>query len=117
MVALTNYQITLIALMVACYLAICVRMALRMRRAGRNFWLWLAVTICFTGIPAVLVYFHDRMKQLQSPPRRRSRPAASNATSRCRHCGRRYRGDEVDDLDGVATCPNCHLPLDEVGIG
>ena len=47
-------------------------MALRMAKTGRSFWLWLAITIPLTGVPAFVVLLRDHMRaraRLSEPQR------------------------------------------------
>jgi len=84
-----------------------------MARTGRNFWLWLVISVFLTSIPATIVLMYDQMRRLS--PRRVARGGA--APIRCTHCGGVIEPAEADEPDGVALCPHCHLPIDEATVG
>ena len=106
MIAMTDYQWVFVGLMIACYLAICFRTAMRMARTGRNLWKWLAITVLLTSIPATVVLLRDQVRR--GPLRR------GGVGARCPECGMRL--DEMPPYthdDGTDRCPHCHAAVHE----
>jgi len=93
--------------------------ALIMRRHGRRWWVWFAVSLFLTTIPAAVCSYVDYFREL-----RRQRQAGGGAPDRepprrCRHCGA-VLPDEQDAPGapsreprpaGQATCPNCGMAI------
>jgi len=122
MIALTDVQWVMVALLIACYLAICVRTALRMAHTGRSFWKWLSITVFLTSIPATVVLMREQMRHARAA--RRARPRRHEGPDepepdllRCRHCGKLVRPADLDHTGGLAACPFCRLPVDDAEIG
>ena len=121
MIAMTEFQWLMIALMIAAYFIVCVRMTLRMARIGRSPWLWFFITFFLTGIPAMIVLFrHDvsASKARRAAAERQQTPAGGSGegagappAGRCPHC-RRVIAAGADELEPVATCPHCNLPIE-----
>jgi hypothetical protein len=114
MLALTAFQWTMLALMVACYLVICARMARHMAATGRGFWKWLLITICCTGVPGIIVLSRHGHLRRSAGADADEQPAAGR---RCPHCGRLIVTPEPEELSGIETCPHCGLPIDEAKLG
>ncbi len=126
MLALSNYQWTILLVMAVCYLFLCVRTALRMKDTGRSFLLWLVVTVCLTSIPATIVLMIDQYRgrfgpwreeddETDEPDDDAAERRPPKGTRRCPHCGSRFRTEDVDTVGGVPTCPSCGLTLDQAG--
>jgi hypothetical protein len=135
MLSFTTHQWVLVVLLVACYLAICVRTAMRMARTGRSFWKWLVISVLLTSLPASLVLVREQVAAIRAPRRsaRAGRPAPppepadtppdqapideepskEDKLIRCAQCGKRIRPADVDRTGGLPACPSCHLPIDE----
>jgi len=114
MAGLTATRWAWIGLLILCYLALCVRTAMRMARTGRNFWLWLAISVFFTSIPGTFVLMQDQIRGMSKAPSRRAARRGPDAERiRCDQCGQPLRPADVDHSGGLATCPHCGLPLDE----
>ena len=114
MIARSLHHWAWVALLVACYLAICARTAFRLARTGRNFWLWLVISVFLTSIPGTFVLMRDQVRG--APRRRRPRRAGGRPEGgqvRCGRCGKPMRPADVDRSGGVAVCPHCGLPVDE----
>jgi len=118
MVALSSYQWTMVAVMGACYVAICFRTAFRMARSGRSLWKWLAITVFCTSIPAVVVLMREHVRSVRGTrPGAAGREPPAGRTVTCPHCGKPVRPRDLDVADGVTKCPHCGLVLDEATYG
>jgi hypothetical protein len=114
MIARSAYHWVWVALLIACYLAICARTAFRMAKSGRSFWLWLVLSVFLTSIPGTFILMRDQIRNL--PPRRRGPRGGERAEAgqvRCSRCGRLFGPEDVDRSGGAAVCPHCGLPVDE----
>ena len=115
MISMTSQQWTWVGVLLLCYLAACLHTAFRMAKTGRNFWLWLAVSVFLTSIPATLMLIYDQYRRSFpkiAPKPDRPRRGRGPSTKPCRHCGHSIAPGEVDRIGGVSECPNCHLPID-----
>ncbi len=117
MIARSLYHWAWAALLVVCYLGICARTAFRMAKAGRNFWLWLVISVFLTSIPGTFVLMREQIRSTpqRRRPRRASRPPEGGQV-RCGRCGKPMRAADVDRSGGVAVCPHCGLPVDETDL-
>lgn len=119
MIALGPYQWTLLVLLGACYLAICLRTAMRMAHTGRNLCKWFIISVFCTSIPAAAVLLREQMRGLRRRPdgRRPAREPPDGPLVRCQQCGKRIRRADLDTIDGIVKCPYCGLPIDEANYG
>lgn len=104
----------LIAAMIAVYLIMSVRVALRMGASGRSFWKWLLITVFCTGVPAMIVLGRGRRPRRQGVAAGggNRRGAGDGPPLRCPHCNRPVARDEIDSTSGVGVCPHCGMPMD-----
>lgn len=108
----------LVALLLAVHLATAVRVAAAAGRLGRSPVRWLAISFCFSVIPAMIVFYLDvKRRQRERLAEREATEAAppSGGIARCPNCQAII--DPVD-LAGVPlkTCPRCHLPIEKVNL-
>jgi hypothetical protein len=98
------------AILAGVYLALAAHTAWSMRRAGRRFWLWLAISVLATPAPATIVAFYDYFRSLAAQHRAGSthRPGPG----RCLHCGGLLEGN-TRRVAGREICNNCNLAVDE----
>jgi hypothetical protein len=108
----------LVALLVTVHLATAMRVALAARRLGRGPTRWLAIAICFSAIPAMIVFYRDVKR------RQRERMAQGPATAatlhpsdiaRCPNCRAIINPAELSGTS-IKTCPRCHLPIEKVNL-
>lgn len=103
-----------LAALIVLYPLTCIRVALAMRRSGRNAVLWFFLTLCLTAIPAMVVLWLDSYKALnakrtgggKSRPRNQAAAQRPSAVGQCPHCG-----CLLDDQAIGAKCPNCGKKL------
>ena len=121
MIADVPIRWVLIGMLVLFHVLACVRMARRMGQTGRSVPTWFLITFFFTGVPAMIVLYRDPARRAGPRSRRpRDQPSAPyvdldhKPPIRCRHCRQLVPPEAVDDVDGLAACPFCGLPLDEV---
>jgi len=117
MAALSTQQTVIIGLLIVCYLAVCLRTALRMARTGRSLWLWLLITVFLTSIPATVVLMREQFRAVGRGRRGPADEPRHERPFRCRHCRKLVRPADVDHSSGVAACPHCGLALDEAETG
>lgn len=121
--ALTQTQWTLVILLAVVWVISSLRIALHARKIGRNPWLWFFITLCFTALPALIVfniaYFLSRRRDPldRQPSARRAGPPQGAPPEgppvRCPHCGKLIMPAELADEPPPRRCPRCRLPLDE----
>ena len=97
--------------LIAAYVLLCVRVALRMKRIGRSPVAWFFITMLLTALPAAIVLLRHHKRQALQQPARESRPASLEGPLRCPHCGR-VIVELVEAPGGIATCPQCGLPVE-----
>jgi DNA-directed RNA polymerase subunit RPC12/RpoP len=119
MLAFSDTQWALILAMVASYLVLCIRTAWAMRRSGRSFWLWLAISFFTTSILATMVLFRDQRRGYcpaslaDRDEEEPDRPGgAGDETITCGKCGRKMRPDELRRISGKPKCPHCGRKID-----
>jgi len=127
MLALTNTGWATLAAMAAIYLVLCTRTAWAMKRTGRSFLMWLAITIFTTSIPATMVMFRDQRRgycpadledddeyddQLDAG-RPRDADAHDKEMVTCPKCGRTMRRAQLRRLSGKPKCPHCGSKFDK----
>ena len=124
MLALAPVQWFLIAALAMLYVITCIRVAVQMRRIGKNPAVWFFVTFFFTAIPASVVFLWRNfvwLRRRQGPADRRLHGEEDRdddrATLRCPRCRRRISLVEVQSAGGVKTCPRCGSLLDEELLG
>ena len=103
MAAMSNFQWVLMALLGVLYVVLCVRVAIRVGKAGHSAVMWFFITLIFTAIPAYLLVLRRWM-------RRAGAEANQSSPRRCRHCGG-LLVDPPSDGQG-AVCPHCGMSLD-----
>ena len=108
----------LVALLLAVHLATATRVAMAAGRLGRSPIRWLAITICLSAIPAMIVFYLDVKR------RQRERLAEGNASAalppaggiaRCPNCQAIIDPAELAHTP-LKTCPRCHLPIEKVNL-
>jgi DNA-directed RNA polymerase subunit RPC12/RpoP len=106
----------LIAGLIVAHLLLSVRVALRMRTTGRNFWKWLVITAFCTGVPSGIVLSRDRRRRKQARVQGGGKDNrhldTQGETFRCPHCNRPVAREDLDAAKGLAVCPHCGLPID-----
>ena len=120
MLAFTNTEWVVIIAMAGFYLVLCVRTAWAMRRSGRSFLMWLAITICTTSIPATMVMFRDQRRgycpadledededDYEPAPQAGSDGSGDDDMVTCAKCGRTMRRSQLRRLSGKPKCPHC----------
>lgn len=123
MLAFNETQWALLIAMVGFYLVLCTRTAWAMRRSGRSFFLWLAITIFTTSIPATMVMFHDRRRgycpadledeEEDEPAPQPSPDGHGDEMVTCPKCGRTMRRSQLRRLSGKPKCPHCGSKFDK----
>jgi DNA-directed RNA polymerase subunit RPC12/RpoP len=120
MLAFSDTQWALILAMVASYLVLCIRTAWAMRRSGRSFWLWLAISFFTTSILATMVLFRDQRRgycPASLADRNEEEPdrsgGAGDETITCGKCGRKMRPGELRRISGKPKCPHCGRKIDK----
>jgi hypothetical protein len=100
------------------YLLTCLRVAMTMGRAGGNRLLWFLVTLLATALPAMIVLWRRRMRQVGSS--QRPGPVAGPGPDRppdsqvrlCPHCGQLLHPEELSGF-GPVRCATCHSLIQE----
>jgi len=117
MVALSDYQWTIIGVAGVGYLFVCVRTARTMARTGRSFWKWLLITVFCTSIPATILLLREQARRVRGGRSSRRRPRGSAPPLRCPHCGDLIRREDLDSSGGAAACPSCGMVIDDTEVG
>ncbi len=102
------------------YLVLCGRTAWAMRRSGRSFLMWLAITIFTTSIPATMVMFRDQRRgycpadledededEYEPAPQAGSDGPGDDDMVTCAKCGRTMQRSQLRRLSGKPKCPHC----------
>lgn len=123
MIAMTSTQWLLLAVLVVLYVGTSVRVAMQVRRTGRNALLWFFITLFLTAIPAaVLLLWHNsawlrrREASKDQPADQEAGAAGGGPMVRCPRCRRLFDASREQGPGPVKTCPRCGLPLDEEGL-
>lgn len=103
--AQANHYWTILALVAAMYVVMCVRVARRMARIGRSGLAWFFISFFCTAIPAGRV-LRRHYRQAKAAGK-----GAPRAVRRCRHCGA-VLGDDAP-ARGRDVCPQCDMKLNE----
>ena len=113
---MTQLDWILLAVLTAVYLATAVRAAMAAGRLGRSPIRWLAITICFTAIPAMIVFYRD-MQRRQRAMAHRDTPARTphGSVIRCPNCRAMIDPAELAEMP-VKVCPRCHLHIEKVDL-
>ena len=120
MLALTDKQILLIALLAALYVWSAFRVSAQMARIGRSRARWFLITLLLTAIPAAICLMINRFRYLwakDDQPADQDVPADQDAETaqnviRCPRCRKLFVPTGADDPSGVTTCPRCHQMID-----
>ena len=127
MLAFTNTGWAVIIAMAGFYLVLCTRTAWAMKRSGRSFLMWLAITICTTSIPATMVMFRDQRRgycpadiedndEYDDPldaAGTRDDAGHDDEMVTCTKCGRTMRRSQLRRLSGKPKCPHCGSKFDK----
>ena len=121
MMALTEIQWLLVAVLAALHLATCYRVPRWAKLTGRSPLLWFSITLLLTSVPAAIVCWRDRKdSSRQAAACRRIAPSATagdenSSQRRCPHCGvdMNLPGAKLESLDGADVCPHCGLAVGE----
>jgi hypothetical protein len=108
----------LIAPLLAVHLATATRVAMAAGRLGRSPIRWLAITICLSAIPAMIVFYLDvkrRQRERRAERKASAVPPPPGGIARCPHCQAIIDPAESADLP-LKTCPRCHLPIEKVNL-
>jgi hypothetical protein len=117
----THIHYGLAAVLLALWLVSCVRLALAVSRAGRSFWLWLALTIASLGVVAWVVVMVDLRREANRRQRARTTDGPPDLAKTagpgpaCPHCHSRLNAEEFDAGAPAPVCPHCNLPLGQEG--
>lgn len=118
-----EYRWLLIAALVASLAISAIRMATFAGRVGRRPWVWFFVSLFFTALPATIVFWRDRAKNLSAGYARNDNNARHVQKNRrpdgevarrektagcCPHCGAIL--DAADQAGG--ECPRCRMSID-----
>ena len=106
MIALAELTWAVIGVAAVLYIAMSVRIARTMGRAGYNPIMWFFINVAATAIPAMIVLLHYRSIWTGS--------RFPDRTRRCRHCNA-LLPPHLDRTEpyGIAECPSCGMKLDE----
>jgi UDP-N-acetylenolpyruvoylglucosamine reductase len=86
------------------------------KRLGRRPLVWLAITICFTAIPAMIVLYRDAMRRhRQRLTEARAGNASAGSMFRCPHCQALIDPSELSGMP-IQTCPRCHLHIEKANL-
>lgn len=96
------------AILAALWVGIALHTGLSMRRYGRRWWVWFAICVFATVIPATVVSYLAYRREL-----RRQREKGAAAYLQCPHCGSVLAGRERRRVGGKSVCPNCDMVLGE----
>ena len=99
-----------LGLIAAAYVGMCVRIARRVGRTGRNPVAWFFITLVLTAIPAGVVL----LRRGASQPRPASeREPAEERLRRCPHCGGFLDCLESGPGAGPGICPHCGMKTEK----
>jgi uncharacterized paraquat-inducible protein A len=112
---MTGWNWVLVSILAAMHVAISVRVALAAGVLGRSRARWFFITLCLTGLPAMIVFQRDARRRLrQSPPPDPTAPPPGGLV-RCPRCRALVDRSEIAPLP-VRICPRCRQPMDEVNL-
>ncbi len=94
-------------MLAAAWIAAAIHTSLTMRRYGRRFWVWLAICVLLSVIPAVVVSYVEYFRRL-----REHRSGLASAPRRCPHCGSLLSG-ATRQVGGEEICDNCGMVVGE----
>jgi uncharacterized paraquat-inducible protein A len=105
----------LVALLLAVHLATAMRVAMAAGRLGRSPIRWLAITICLSAIPAMIVFYLDVKRRQRERLAERKTSPPPRGIARCPNCRAIIDPAESAGLP-LKTCPRCHLPIEKVNL-
>jgi hypothetical protein len=108
----------LIALLIAIHLATAVRVAAAAGRLGRSPVRWLAISFCFSAVPAMIVFYLDVKRRQRERLAEREAMAAAPPPARIVRCPNCQTIIDPVESAGMPlkTCPRCHLPIEKVNL-
>ncbi len=108
----------LVSLLIVVHLATALRVAAAAQRLGRSPIRWLAISICLSAIPAMIVFYRDvkrRYRERLAPGGPAAAPPPPGGVARCPNC-QAVIGPVESAGAPLKICPRCHLPIEKVNL-